>query len=127
HDPGRLGDRARPLSRGHEPGGPAALQARLALRPDPRRARTALARLAEPGHADDGAGDRGRAWSAPGVLARPQTPRLAARGARLRARVSALSGDRMADAERVPPRRVRVPAASLRILVPGRGQAAALQ
>ena len=42
-------------------------------------------------------------------------------GARLRARLPALSADPVADAERVPPRRARLPVAAVRDLVPRRG------
>ncbi len=111
------------LLRDHEPAGRADLAARRPCRPDPRRVRAALVALAEPGPAAHRAGGRRRARRAAGVLARPQAPRLGARGARLRARVPAPARRRVADPERVPPGRARDAAAALRLLVPRRGPA----
>ena len=48
-------------------------------------------------------------------------------GLGVRARLPALPGDRVADAERVPPGRARLPVPALRVLVPGRGPAAAVR
>ena len=95
-------------------------------RPDPRRLRPAVVDLAEPGHAARRAGDRGRRRSSSRVLARAQASRLRARRTRVRARLPALSGHRLADAERIPSRRTRDAAPALRLLVPRRRPAAAL-
>ena len=73
------------------------------------------------------AGDRGRTRRGARLLARAQAPRIAACRPRLRARLPALSGDRLADAERVPSRRARGAAPALRVLVPRRGPAAAVR
>ena len=121
HGPVGLVDRARPPAPDHRPARRPGLPARRALRPDPRRLRAALARLAEPGHAARHAGGRGRARRAARLLARAQAPRQRAGRRRLRARLPRLPADPVADAERVPPGRARLPAAAVRDLVPRRG------
>ena len=83
--------------------------------------------LAEPRPAAREPGGRGCARRAARLLARAQAPRLRASGPRLRARVPALSANPVADPERVPPRRPRLPAAALCHLVPRRGPAAAVR
>ena len=75
HGPGGLVDRARPPAADHRPARRPGLAARRALRPDPRRLRAALARLAEPGPAARRAGRRSRARRAARLLARAQAPR----------------------------------------------------
>src|SRR5262245_51768718 len=118
HGAGGLVDRARPPAGGHGAPRGRDLAPGLPLRPDPARVDAALARVAEPGLAARCAGHRSLAGGAAGLLARPQARRLRARGRRLRPRVPALPRDAVADPERVPPGRARVPAAAVRDLVP---------
>src|SRR5439155_9460229 len=127
HGPGRLVDRARPPAAGNGPSWRRDLPPRRALRPDPRRLRAPLARLAQPGRPTRLPGNRGRARGPAGLLACEQAPRVATGGPRLRARVPPLPTHPVADAERVPPGRPRLPAPALRRLVSRRGPAAAVR
>ena len=61
------------------------------------------------------------------LLAGAQAPRQRAGRRRLRARLPRLPADPVADAERVPPGRARLPAAAVRDLVPRRGPPAAVR
>ena len=73
------------------------------LRPDPRRLRAALARLAEPGHAARRPGSRRSPSARFRSTGSPtSTSARAERGARLCARLPPLPADAVADAERVP-------------------------
>src|SRR5207249_6589210 len=125
--PGRLVDLARPPVEGDRPARRRDLPSGRALRPDPRGLRAALAPLAEPGRPARDPGCRSCARGPAGLLARAQAPRVATRGPRLRARLPPLPAHAMADAERVPPRRPRLSALTLRRLVSRRGPAAAVR
>src|SRR5207237_8290658 len=96
------------------------LAPRAARRSGPRALRTALVDLAQPGHAPRRPGRRCCTRRVPRLLARAQAPPRRARRARLLARLPAPPGRAVADAERVPSGRPCLPAAPLRLPLPGR-------
>ena len=95
-----------------------------ARRPDPGPLRAAVADLAEPEPVARHAGGHRLARGAAALLARAQAPGSERAGTRVLARVPVLSGDRVDDAERVPPGCLGVPPPALRDLVPRRRPAA---
>ena len=87
-------------------------------------ARAALVALARPGAAARRPGRRGRPRRAAASSgSRASTSARSWPAARARARLPALPAGAVADRERLPPRRARVPAPALRVLVPRRGPA----
>ena len=121
HDAGGLVDRARRLPLGHRRPRRADLPARLALRPDPGRARAALVGLAGPraparrARRSQSQPARSRSTGSRASTSAPSWPRCGTRR-----RLPRLPAGAVADDERLPSRRARVPAPPLRVVAPRR-------
>ena len=99
------------------------LAARLPLRPDLDPVRPAVVALARPRAASRRPSRGGRDGSAARLLARSEAPRRRVAGGRAGAGVLALGAGAVADGERLPPGRARLPATALRVVAPRRGEA----